>query len=151
KTATALSWLGRPDTSPMGMRRSRSTSLFRRTYEFEPDISGMRGVPIPVWSTKSFVASWATTDAVPAPFEAEITAAPGNRYQVTTGRITSKLPVALDDAVLIRHNGAEVRFHHLGTLVPGAERVLANLLREPGSPAEQLTQWATRQARAPEP
>ena len=152
RTSTVVSWLGRPDNSPMGVRRSRSPSLFRRTYEFEPDLSGMRGVPIPVWSTKSFVASWATTDAVPAPFDAEITAAAANPNQLT-GRITSKLPVALDDAVLVRHNGAEVLVYHVGTLVPGAERNLANLFRESDSKrAEWLTtQWAGRQARAPEP
>src|SRR5262249_41746028 len=71
KRSVVLGWRGRPDSSAMGFRRSRSQSLFRRTYEFEPDCSGVRGVPIPVWSTKSFVASWATTGLAAAPFEAD--------------------------------------------------------------------------------
>src|SRR5207342_2102341 len=36
----------------------RTQSLFRRAYEYEPEAAGMKGVPIQVWSVKTFTASW---------------------------------------------------------------------------------------------
>jgi hypothetical protein len=53
---TVVSWLGRPETDRGG--RNRGQGLFRRAYDYEPAASGLRGVPIQVWSTKSFAASW---------------------------------------------------------------------------------------------
>lgn len=147
KTATALSWLGRPDTSSGGFRRQRSQGLFRRTYEFEPDLSAMRGVHIPVWSTKSFTASWATSEPAAAPFVADIRRSATDAQQLA-GTIRSRLPVPLDDAVLVRRVGTiggtgEYRVYHLDTLVPGAERELATLFREP-RPISYLNEWASR-------
>src|SRR5262249_45460821 len=54
-----MSWLGRPEFAGMGASGRRgSTSLFSRTYSYEPKATGLRDVPIPVWTTKSFTASW---------------------------------------------------------------------------------------------
>jgi len=48
----------RPE-SPMNSRyRSGSQSLFGRTYRYAPDATGLEGVPLQVWSTKSFGGSW---------------------------------------------------------------------------------------------
>ncbi len=144
-TAVTLSWLGRPDNSAMGYRRPRSPGLFRRTYEFEPDASGMKGVPIPVWSTKSFNAVWATTQPAKALLEADLRPVAGNPNQLT-GQIVSRLPVTLDDAVLVRQTGSGARVYPLGTLVPGAEKSLANVFKDIGAERQALfDDWANKQ------
>jgi len=67
-----ISWLGRPDSNLMNTR-SRGQGLFRRTYDFERGATALRGVPIQVWSTKSFTASWqAPVDPNQAPVRAEL-------------------------------------------------------------------------------
>jgi hypothetical protein len=38
--------------------RNRGQSLFRRAYDYAPAAAGLSGVPIQVWSTKSFAATW---------------------------------------------------------------------------------------------
>ena len=122
-----LSWLGRPDSSGMGYRRPSSPSLFRRTYDFEHDLAGMRGVPIPVWSTKSFTASWATTKQVDGLIEADIQ----ETGTGLTGHVVSKLPVDLSHAALVRYrDGQSLEVYRMGTLVAGARRSLADLTRE---------------------
>jgi hypothetical protein len=53
--------------------RTGSHGLFRRPYEYAEDASGLERVPIPVWATQSFTASWRA--ALPAgrpPVEAEL-------------------------------------------------------------------------------
>lgn len=52
-----VSWLGRPETDRYGAR-TRGQSLFRRAYDYEAAGTGLRGVPIQVWSTKSFTGTW---------------------------------------------------------------------------------------------
>lgn len=39
-------------------RRQASQGLFRRPYEYADDATGLKYVPVPVWSTRSFTASW---------------------------------------------------------------------------------------------
>ena len=51
-------WLGRPDASYGGYGRARSQGLFHRAYDYQPEAAGLGGVPIQVWATKSFTASW---------------------------------------------------------------------------------------------
>jgi hypothetical protein len=94
-----VSWFGRPETSGMGgMGRQRSQGLFRRAYTYAPEAAGLMGVPIPVWSTKSFTASWETTLSQ-LPFQAELHYSPTEANQLS-GTIESKLPVPLHDAWL---------------------------------------------------
>lgn len=149
KTATVVSWLGRPDDSSRGSRRPRSQSLFRRTYEWEPDASGMKGVPIPVWSTKSFSADWASTEPMPAPFESDIQEINGK----LTGRITSRLPVPLDDVILLwksPRDGSLVQYAPLGSaLVPNGERGVDNLFNSPNTQPSALTTWASQGPQSP--
>ncbi len=94
-----LSWMGRPDSGYGGLGRARSQSLFRRAYSYTPDASGLEGVPIQVWSSKSFTASWERpVDGATMPFTAEIQHAGQGRL---TGTITNHLPVPLENAVII--------------------------------------------------
>ena len=123
-SSTLVSWLGRPDTSYTGYNRPRSQSLFRRTYDYAPEATGMEGVPIQVWSTKSFSASWERPfDPSRAPVQATLrhhAPQPG-----IEGTITSRLPAPLEDAVLIYGEGrTDAKVYLLGTLFPGTPRRL---------------------------
>jgi hypothetical protein len=53
-----MSWMGRPSGGMHDMGRGGSAGFFRRPYGFRDDASGLEGVPIPVWTTKAFSASW---------------------------------------------------------------------------------------------
>ena len=58
-SADQVSWLGRPELEGFGaMGRSGSQGFFRRAYSYAEEAKGMRDVPIPVWTTKAFDASW---------------------------------------------------------------------------------------------
>ena len=82
-----ISWLGRPDTGAMNTR-TRGQSLFRRTYDFEAGATSLGGVPIQVWSTKSFTASWqAPVDPKRALVSAEL-AVPGRERSNLEGAVT---------------------------------------------------------------
>jgi hypothetical protein len=132
-----VSWMGRPDTSYGGYNRPRSQSLFRRTYDYAPEATGMQGVPIQVWSTKSFSASWER------PFDAARPPVESNLRQLTSqqgveGSITSHLAAPLEDAVLIYGEGRlDAKVYLLGTLFPGTPKRL-----NAGAPATSIGQWA---------
>lgn len=86
---TLLSWQGRSDN-----RESRGGSFFQSTYKYpiypnpnDPNeelyASGLSGVPINVWTTKSFHARWsANVDAKLPPFSADLVSR-GNTLQGT--------------------------------------------------------------------
>ena len=59
-SADLMSWLGRPTggMNNMGRPGGGSGGFFRRPYDYTEDANGLRGVPIPVWTTKAFMASW---------------------------------------------------------------------------------------------
>src|SRR5262249_20799603 len=87
--STTLGWLGKPTDQWGGMGRGGSQSLFRRTYDYADDLSGLVGVPIQVWATKSFSASWMVPSAgTTVPFSAEVKHAPG-RPELLIGTVTS--------------------------------------------------------------
>lgn len=94
-----LSWMGKPDDSYGGMGRSRSQSLFRRTYNYAPDATGLEGVPIQVWSMKSFDGSWVRpVNPETPPLVADLKLGDDRRL---VGTITNQLPIDLTDVVLI--------------------------------------------------
>jgi hypothetical protein len=111
--ASLVSWMDRPEAEAMG--RSRSQSFFRRTYDYEPGATGLRGVPIQVWSTKTFAASWQ------APTRKQLFSHnlkhPANNPELFSGTITSHLPVELRDVVILYRG---VRYE-LKTLPPEVE------------------------------
>jgi hypothetical protein len=96
--APVVSWMDRPETNIYGSGRSRGQSLFRRAYDYEADAAGLRGVPIQVWSMKSFTASWE------APTRGRLVSHtlhhPADNPTWIEGTVTSHLPVELDDVTV---------------------------------------------------
>jgi hypothetical protein len=120
-----VSWMGHPDDRYGSYNRPRSQSLFRRTYAYEADATGLTGVPLQVWSTKSFTANWERpfASAFPAPKLHHRQDGEG-----LEGTITNPLPIALENAVLIFAEGqqvdSQVKALNLGTLGPGQSKPL---------------------------
>ncbi len=85
-SVAVVSWMNRPDIDRRGPR-TRRQSLFRRSYDYEADGLGLRGVPIQVWSTKSFTATW----QAPLPTEQSLVVADLRRSQDETLGVTGTL------------------------------------------------------------
>jgi hypothetical protein len=99
-----------PLVSWMGSANKGRQSLFRRSYDYEPLAAGMDHVPIQVWSTKGFQATWqAPIDPANPPLKATLGSKEANEVH---GEITNNLPVTLQDVYLI--HGKNV--YALGTL-----------------------------------
>ena len=93
--AVTMAALTNPDLS----ERAGSSSLFRKPYAYAEAASGMERVPIPVWSTRTFQASWrAGLDADKPPIKAELN--PGRDPDKLVGTITNQLPVELQSVTL---------------------------------------------------
>jgi hypothetical protein len=124
--SVVVSWFGRPDPNFGGSNRARSQSLFRRTYEYAPDATGLKGVPIQVWSTKSFTATWERPYAPSqAPFRANLHRRPG--FSGVEGSVTNQLPAQLENAYLVVGEGqvdSNIKVYPLGSLKPGETREL---------------------------
>ena len=81
--------------------RTGRQELFRQSYEYAPRAVGLRGVPIQVWTTKGFQADWAAPlDTDKPPIENHLRHPPG-RPDDLIGNITSHLPIALEDVLMI--------------------------------------------------
>jgi hypothetical protein len=61
RSVDLMGWMGRPSGGPHEMGRSGSSGFFRKPYTFREDARGIEGVPIPVWTTKAFSATWEET------------------------------------------------------------------------------------------
>jgi hypothetical protein len=110
--AVTVSWFGAP--------RQGRQSLFRHYYEYAPRAVGLRGVPIQVWTTKGFQADWAAPlETGTPPFENRLRHPPGRPDEVI-GNVTSHLPVALDDAILIYRGEVAA----LGALLPETQKTV---------------------------
>lgn len=122
---TVIGWSSRP--------RGARASLLRRGYEYHVSLDGqryadqLRDVPIPIWSTKSFLATW-SADIDPAkPVVETKLEHPAGDPSMVTGTIQSLLPLdALRDVTVIYAGQAYPTA--LGVLAPGLERRL--VLRE---------------------
>jgi hypothetical protein len=100
EVSTMVSWLGRPEMDKSVMGRSRGQGLFRRAYDYESAARGLRGVPINVWATKSFSATWLGYGDPDHPlFSAQLAQQPGDR-RTLTGQITWLPGAAQPDASL---------------------------------------------------
>ena len=94
-----VSALANPDLS----ERVGSSSLFRQPYAYAEDASGLERVPIPVWSTRSFQASWrAGLDPAKPPLAVTLRHAQGEDkdHSKLAGEITNQLPVELQSVTL---------------------------------------------------
>jgi len=126
KFSPFVSWMGRPEEGWPG-GRGGSTGLFRRAYTYAPESSGLVGVPIQVWSTKTFSASWYRPIKEDELIEADLTFANNNRNKVS-GQIKSHLPVELRDVAIFYCD----RYYTLDKLSPGDTQRIDGLDVEAG-------------------
>jgi hypothetical protein len=128
--STLVTWMGRPEIGPYGSNRGQSQGLFRRAYDYTPDATAMVGVPIQVWSTKSFAASWqANLDPGAPPVSANLRRL-ANQNDKLSGTITSHLPVKLDD-VAIYYRPYDKWYSLEGGLLPNNRQLLDTLESQP--------------------
>jgi hypothetical protein len=117
-----------------------SQSVFRRPYEYAEDAGGIVRLPIPVWATRSFTASWRVPlkdragDRPPA-IQAELRVSRLDPDSLT-GAFTNNLPAELQSAVLFFHG----KGYLLGDLVPGETREVGPLF-ERGGQSRTLQGW----------
>jgi hypothetical protein len=136
--AVVVNWLGKPDVFGVA-GRATTPGLFRRAYEYTPNATGLKGVPIQVWATKSFAASWRASlrGAQPKPlFQSDV------RYQFNQagapalrGTVTNNLPVELKDAVLLHQKV----YYPLGDLRPGEATDITKAVA--GGQGKHLDNW----------
>jgi hypothetical protein len=135
--SVVVTWMGRPEVGFGGTGRAGSQSLFRRTYEYEPAATGLRGVPIQVWTTKSFTASWETPfDPAHPLFQADLSF-PEKRPDLLTGTVTSHLPVPLEDVYLYQNRGEGGRWYALDRLEPNDPRRVDGVIKGNGIDSPQ--------------
>jgi hypothetical protein len=154
---TLVGWMGRPENSYGGMGRGGAQSLFRRTYDYEPEAAGLTGVPIQVWATKSFSASWVVQPPNDqAPMTADLKHPPADVTKVS-GTVISNLPAPLVDVVAIYKGNAHAQTGPLYPDVPhrlefggspvGIKEWMGKPLgvnpRPTGSPVDDLAAWST--------
>jgi hypothetical protein len=109
-----VSWMGLPGGGYGGMGQATAEpSLFSRSYWCSPELGAMLGVPIQVWSTKTFTARWSAADPTLAGMvEANLQADFGDSLD---GTLTSRLDFPLADCLLAYRGGA----YPIGDLLPG--------------------------------
>ncbi len=110
-----FAWLGLQGGALGGMNpRGANPTLWPEHYSFAPDLHAMLGVPIQVWSTKSFTGRWsASTRGFP---QADLS----DEDQSLAGSITNTLDFPLKNCVLAYDRWA----YELGTLAPGQAALL---------------------------
>jgi hypothetical protein len=126
-----MSWLNAPGSNVRGMNLGDSSRLqWSRSYAFKPDLTAISGVPIQVWSTKSFLVQWkhkAPTDAEARYVTADLQATTGHDLH---GSVTNALDVPLTDCLLVyglaRDQGAEAWTYSMGKVEPGSTVVLGS-------------------------
>ena len=119
-TRVVLSWFGVPETVFGGMNTSGRLGLSAAGYDYAPirpdeapdQPESLRGVRIPIWSTKSFSGRWSAPASGPV-VEADLESVGTDRL---AGTITNRLGIPLKDAVLAY--GRQV-YYDLGTIEPG--------------------------------
>jgi hypothetical protein len=135
-----VTWLGRPEAVGQGgFGRPRSQTLFSRTYRYAPDAAGLRDVPIPVWTTKAFAATWGAPLAR-LPFAADLHYRPGDVDQQLAGTIQNNLPVSLEDVFLFYGDKA---YPVDGPLQGGKEARPHQMVLDPGR-RDDPDRWARR-------
>jgi hypothetical protein len=136
ESSVNLTWMGRPEAGWGGSGRSRSQGLFRRAYDYVNNATALVGVPIQVWSTKSFSASWQVPlDPNQPIISANLRHASGKSEAIPSGTITSHLAVPLEDVVMFHHGQNEDRWYSLDRLVPNVPKRIDAV--KGGTPMEQ--------------
>jgi hypothetical protein len=121
--------------------RAGTQSLFRRPYEYADDGSGLLRVPVPVWATRTFSASWRAPVQAKPPIGVDDDIGPirtARDGQGLVGRLTNNLPVELRGAALFYQE----RWYSLGALAPGeSKRVELLFAREAQGQNRLLNQF----------
>jgi hypothetical protein len=135
--------------------RTGSQGLFPRPYEYTEDGSALERVPVRVWATRTFSASWRAPikpDAPPVDTrEVGQRGEPGPLRASRTGeglvgRITNSLPVDLHGVALFYHD----RWYDLGTLAAGESRRVEDLFaRNAKGQGRELSAWFGDRGLAP--
>lgn len=126
-----LSWLGMPGPVYGGMGRNNpGPQLFSGSYDYSPNLNAMIGVPIQVWSTKSFSGRWHFH--AKSRVEADLSM---DKWGVTEGSLTSKLAFPLSNALLLCGDwvyeiSGDVKPGETYHFKPGAQRSLSDLLKD---------------------
>jgi hypothetical protein len=117
-SADQVSWLGRSENEGFGaIGRSESRSFFRRPYSYADEAKGMRDVPIPVWTTRAFDATWEVALAKP-PLQAELAYDTRDGSAKLSGTLKNNLGVDLEDVWIF--------FGDHGYPIPGRLKSTAN-------------------------
>jgi hypothetical protein len=121
-----VSWMGRPEEMYNYGGRGGG-GLFRRAYEYapaqkdypdEPPSGGLIGVPIQVWSTKTFSASWARPIKDDELFETRLSVAENDpAKEKLSGTIKSRVQVDLRNVALFYRD----KYYALDNLPAGGE------------------------------
>ena len=99
-TSTVVTTLSPPDSSAGGVDRPGSQSLFRRPYLYAPRAAGLKGVPVPVWASRSFTASWRAKGDLRKLIEVKEFGLSRDGQRLT-GLIHNGLPLELRDVTLL--------------------------------------------------
>lgn len=123
-----LSWFGLSGTGLGGMdSKAASAPLFDQPYEIDSNDGVIEGVPISIWSSKSFVARWETAGGG---IEADLKGTANHRLQ---GTIVNHLGVPLAECALLYGDWV----YPLDTLAPGQTAQLDH--RDPIAVSTHLT------------
>jgi hypothetical protein len=107
-----LSWMGLPGTGLGGMESPISAPQSQLGYLYGPQLATMRGVPIPIWSTKCFTARYQGQNQTT--LRAELSVRESHFDPRIRGSITNLLTTTLDNCILL-HEGW---VYPLGTIKP---------------------------------
>ena len=103
---TLAGTINTPDNSMGGVDRPSSQSLFRRPYSYAPDAVALRGVPVPVWASRSFTGTWRAETQPGRMIEVVTPFGPSADGERLNGTLRSNLPVELTDVMLLYRGGA---------------------------------------------
>jgi hypothetical protein len=96
-----VSWLGLPGAALGGMNpRASDPTVWKGGYRFSPGLETLSGVPIPIWSTKSFTARWTSPAGAFAVPEAKL----AEEDRVPTGTVNNPFDFPLHDCLLAYGN-----------------------------------------------
>jgi hypothetical protein len=135
--AALVDWMGRPEADWTRSGQQGILNWNRPTFRYAPDGAGLEGVPIRVWATKSFTASWKMTLTKEKPlFEADLRR-DDPKSDLPSGTITSHLPVDLKDVTLLYKGLA----YKLGNLNRDEPKNINGLKMGEGGSGENLNLW----------
>lgn len=122
KAESWIAWYGLPGSALGGMNpRGANPSLWPESYAFTSNLDAIQGVPIQVWSTKSFTGQWhSSTTLFP---QADLT----YEDQSLSGSITNTLDFPLDNCILAFDRWV----YELGTVSPGQTVTIDQNLKRP--------------------